>query len=183
MDQSILVAVIDRPLSDADIALLVTEPRSTKAPSLTRLTERHHRLARMIAEGIPLQEAGIACGYISSRVSSLNNDPAFKDLIKFYGVQVNAHYLELQERLGHIAADAADILSNRLEETPEDFDTSDLMKLVALGADRTGHGPSSTQNTNVNVNFGARLDAARERIRLKTIEDATVVEVKDVKQS
>lgn len=178
MEQSVIAEII-RPLTDGDIVNLATVPRKSKAPSLVRLSQRHHKLARMLAEGISARDAGTACGYVPSRVSILQDDPSFKELVSFYREQVDSAYRDLHERLSAISADATDVLADRLETDPEQFDNTELMKLVALGADRTGYGPSSTQNTNVNVNFGARLEAARQRIRAHLTLDGEATEVLD----
>lgn len=170
-----LIAVLDRPLTEEDLSALEKD-RGTRAPNLQRLTHRHHRLARTLAEGIEAGQAAIMCGYSVSRVSILQADPTFKELVLFYRSQVEESFLGLQERLAGLAETAADILQDRLEETPDEFDSEDLRKLVALGADRTGHGPTSTQNHNHTLGFAARLEAARAR-RLPPIqiEDAEVL--------
>ena len=162
MAQEPLIAVLGRPLTEDDLSSLATN-RGTRAPSLHRLTHRHHRLARTLAEGTSVSEAAIICSYSISRVSILQEDPAFKELVIFYRKQVEAAFIGLQERLAGLAETAADIIQDRLEDDPDQFDNDDLRKLVVLGADRTGHGPSTTTNQNVTVGFAARLEAARAR--------------------
>lgn len=173
-----LIAYIERPINSDDLSSLATEPRKSKAPDLLRLSSRHHRLARLIAEGFSPGEAGTACNYVSSRVSILLGQDAFQELVNFYRAQVNAQYINLHERLSQISETAADIIQDRLEDNPDDFAIDDLQKIVKLGADRTGHGPSSSQNVNVSVGFAARLEAARERRRLaaEPITDAEIIE-------
>ena len=42
--------------------------------------------------------------------------------------------------------------------------TGQLLDIVKMGADRTGHGPQTTAtNLNVNVDIAAKLEAARKR--------------------
>ena len=115
-------------------------------------------------------EAAIVCGYDGSRVSILLDDPAFKELLSFYRADVNAQYRDLHVRLSGLALDAAEELSMRLEEKPEDISITALMELTKMGADRTGHGPqSSTTNLNVNVDLAGRLQRARERVDARKI--------------
>lgn len=173
MGKTPLIAQFDRLLTEEDLGDL--EERQTKAPALLRLSSRHHRLARMLAEGFSPGEAAIATGYVSSRVSILQDDPSFKELVSFYRAKVEEQFVGLQGRLADLAETAAGMLQERLEDG-SDVDTDELMKIIALGADRTGHGPSSTQKHNVVFDFGSRLDAARTR--LKQIE-GVAVEVKD----
>lgn len=163
MTKEPLIAAFDRAMTDEDLAEL-DKPRASKAPALVRLSTRHHRLARMLAEGFSPGQAAVACSYVISRVSILQADPAFKELVAFYRAKVDEQYLGLHERLAGIAETAADIIQDRLEgENADELDIEDLRKLVQLGADRTGHGPSTTQNQNITIGFGARLEAARAR--------------------
>lgn len=174
--QEPLIAVIERELTEEDLAEL-KENRGTKAPALVRLSTRHHQLARSLAEGMSSGDAAIACGYTGARVSILLADPTFNELVTHYRKVVDSAFLDLQQRLSAIAVDAAAVLEDRLETDPDKFENIELMKLVALGADRTGHGPTSTQNHNHTVGFAARLDAARARIAQRgPVIEAEVVE-------
>lgn len=147
----------------SDLKLLEGE-RSVAAPGITKVRERHHALARCLASGMSEGQAAIACGYVGSRVSILKGDPTFQELVKFYQAEVNERYLGLHELLGALSKDAASELLDRLETDPDGFDHEELMSLLKLGADRTGHGPTSKQEVNHTVNFGARLEAARQRM-------------------
>ncbi len=170
-----LIAEFDRELTAEDIASLEDRPRGSKAPALVRISARHHRLARMLAEGFEPSAAGLACNLVGSRVAILQADPMFRELVEFYRGKVTERYLDMHERLSGVAETALDILQERLEDTPDDFDQIELMKLAAMGADRVGHGPSSTTNTNVNVNLGARLEAAR--VRMRSITESNVIDI------
>lgn len=177
--QEPLIAIVDRELTPEDLVDLA-KPRGSKAPALVRLSARHHRLARCLAEGMSPGEAGLACNYVSSRVSILLDDPTFKELVDHYRAIVNEKFFGLQERLAELAEDASELLADRMQTNPDQFENVELMKLVALGADRTGHGPSSTHNHNVTVGLAERLDRARERARalpLQIVEEAEVVNV------
>lgn len=162
-------AEVVRPLTEADIAMLGTE-MGAKPPALKRLSDRHHALARALASGMSESDAALIVGISGSRVSILKADPTFQELVRFYRSGVQEQFRDLHARLAGLSMDAADELQERLEETPESISTGQLMDIVKLGADRTGHGPSSTQ-VNVNVNLAERLRAARERVeRARTIE-------------
>lgn len=165
-----LVADVARELDGADIALL-GEEKGSKAPALKRISDRHHTLARHIAGGMKPGEAAIICRYDVSRVSILLDDPAFQELLSFYRSEVQAQYIDLHAQLAGLSADAAMLLQDQLEadmDRPIDerkLSPGALMEVTKLGADRTGHGPQSqSTNLNINVDFAAKLEAARRRV-------------------
>lgn len=172
-----LIAIVERPLNAAEVLVAREEGLGSKAPALVRLHSRHHRLARLLAEGFSEGEAGLACGYVSSRVSILQADPSFSSLVDFYRKQVNEKFLDFQEKLADLASTAVDLIQDRLETEGDEIELDDLRKIVQLGADRTGYGPSSTQNTNINVGFGARMEAARQRLNSHKAPDVIEGEI------
>jgi hypothetical protein len=166
-----VIATLGRELVAADLLHLGAE-KGSKAPALKRLSERHHALARTLASGVAPGEAAIICRYDPSRVSILLDDPAFQELLAFYRADVNAKYMGLHEQLGELAIDAAEILGERLRDTPDDISVGQLQDIIKLGADRTGHGPQATQtNLNINVDLASRLEAARRRVRERTLTE------------
>lgn len=166
-----VAAVVVRELQQADLAVLETE-RGVKPQALTRLRERHHALARALASGMTEGEAAAVTGYDNSRISILKSDPAFQELLSFYRADVNAKYVEMHEILAGMSKDAALLLREKLEDEPDDLSVNQLLEITKMGADRTGHGPSSTSTqVNVHVNMADRLEAARQRIaKAKVIE-------------
>ena len=166
-----------RELTAEDVTALVAEEKGSKAPALKRISERHRALARNLASGMDVGEAAIICGYDISRVSILQADPTFKELLEFYRRDVDATYRGLHDRLFGLAMDAAEELSVRLEEEPEKVSVGQLLEVVKMGADRTGHGPQSqTTNLNVNVDLANRLEEARKRVRERRF--SAVIEAK-----
>jgi hypothetical protein len=171
-----LHAQVARELTGADVALLGTE-KGVKPKAVVRLRERHHALARNIASGMREADAAAVSGYDLSRVSILKGDPAFQELIAFYKEDVDKAYANLHETLAGMSLDAALIIRDRMEEEPEKLKTDQLLEITKMGADRTGHGPKSTVDTNINVNLANRLEEARKRIAARTIElTANVIE-------
>lgn len=157
-------AEVVRELTQSDLALLATE-RGIQPSSLQRITNRHHALARCLASGMSATEAGLCTGYTGSRISVLRGDPAFEELIAFYKSAKDLPVQDLNDKLVAVAADSAALLLERMELEPDKFSNGELQDQLKLGADRTGHGPKST-NVNVNVNLGDRMRAARERAAL-----------------
>lgn len=166
-----------RALERADIEMLQTE-RGTRAPPLKRLGDRHHALARCLASGMAETDAAIACGYVISRVSILKSDPAFKELLAFYREDTDRAYRDMHERLAGLSRDAADELHARLEEDMQADEKSisigQLLEITKMGADRTGHGPQSSQNVNVNVGIAAKLEQARRRVSERQASQAVI---------
>lgn len=161
-----LSAFVGRELTEADLALL-NEPRPTaKPPEIKRLRQRHHELARLLAQGTSEGEAAKATGYTIARVSVMKNDPAFQELMVFYGGIVDEAYRDLHDQLAGIATDAVDELQERLDTTPEEFTISDLLKVATMGADRTGFGPKTTQEVDVKIGIADRMTLARQRAAL-----------------
>lgn len=167
----VLSAVQVRPLDEGDIALL-QEDRGVRPAPLKRLSERHHALARCLSSGMRPGDAAITCGYDPSRVSVLQDDPAFQELLAFYRQDVDAKYLGMHEVLAGLSLDAAKELHARLEDEMQldekKITIGQLAELTKLGADRTGFGPQSSQ-LNVNVDLAGRLQAARERVAMRRL--------------
>lgn len=162
-----VVAAVVRELDHADMVLLAVE-KGSKPSAVKRLTDRHHALARNIASGMAIGDAAILQGYTISRVSILQGDPAFKELLSFYRDAAERPYRDLHVRLSGLAMDAAEELSSRLEDEPEKIPIGQLMELTKMGADRTGYGPQAT-NLNVNVDLAGRLEAARKRVAMRKL--------------
>lgn len=122
-------------------------------------------MARMLASGATPGQVAMAMGFTTARVWQLKQDPTFCDLVEHYRLEVEATFVGFAQSLAGVAEDAVETLRERLEVDPESFDNSELMAITRMGADRTGHGPSRSENLNVNVNFGDRLEEARKRAK------------------
>lgn len=165
-----LSAEVERELDECDIASLLEE-RGTKPPQVHTLRERHHALARLIADGKSPSDAAILCRYTQARVSVLMSDPAFQELIAHYRDIVAEEFVDFQKKLADLAIDAASILQERMEDKPDDLSDALLLQVVTVGADRTGHGPSQKSEVNIKVGLAGRLAAATQRI--EAMKDVT----------
>lgn len=130
-----------------------------------KLSERHHAVARALAKGMPIGMVADLFGYTTVRLRTLQDSPAFKDLMAIYQDEEEQMLDVLQARMLGLAREAVGELHTRLEESPEKVTTPQLLQILTVTADRVGHGPSSRQEVNVNLNLAARLDAARQRAR------------------
>lgn len=166
----------DSDLTVADLNLLSTE-RAIQPINLKKIRDRHHMLARALASGVPEGEAALMCNYTSARVSILKHSPVFKELMAFYRSDVDREYLDMHSRLAGVAMDAVEEISDRLEEAPQDFTLPQLLDVVKLGADRTGHGPSTKTTIDVKFGLAERLKAARDRTLQAIAPDVIDAEV------
>lgn len=167
-----LVAEVEKELDELDLDSLLHE-RGGKAPEVVNLRERHHALARLIAEGKKPGEAALICRYSQSRVSILMSDPAFMELVAHYREVVNEEFVDFQRKLKDLALDAAHILQERMEDAPDDLPSGLLLQVVQVGADRTGHGPSAKTEMNIKIGLADRMLAARQRSELSQMRDIT----------
>lgn len=157
---------------------LLAAEKGSRPPPLKRLGDRHHALARCLASGMSDGDAALACGYVISRVSVLKSDPAFKELLALYRENTNRVYRDMHERLAGLSRDAAEELHARLEEDMQSEEKSisigQLLEITKLGADRTGYGPQTSQNVNVNVGIASRLEQARVRLAQRQASQAII---------
>lgn len=138
----------------ADLRKSQKVPTSTP-PELLKLRSRHHMVAQLLAMGQRPKDVAFKTGYSQSRISILQADPAFKELLSSYEAeQINLSY-DVKERLRTLSMESIDLIQIRLDEDPEQFTNKELMTLAELSLDRTGHGKSST----VQVELGLDADS------------------------
>jgi hypothetical protein len=170
------LAELVRELTPADLALLETE-RSTKAPALKQLRDSHHSLARCLASGMKPAEASLVTGYSLSRISILQADDSFQELLTFYRSTKDEIFADLHARMATLSLEAEAELRERLHESPESFSPGMLLEIVKTLADRTGHGPSSKSTVlNLNVDLAGRLERARARVVNPALAEAGTTE-------
>lgn len=156
-----------RPLTRDDLALL--KEKRTAKPIVQTLRDPHHKLARFLAMGHTDVAAGGLAGYSIGRVQTLKNDPAFQQLIAEYRGIVQDSF---KEQVDEYMALAVSNMTKAERQIAEHFDKADeegellpLSKLDTISQgrmDRFGYGKKQT-NLNVNVDFAAQLEKARQR--------------------
>jgi hypothetical protein len=136
-----------RELTEDDLKELVNPTALNSAPSqLQRIRSTHHRLAQLVAEGRKGTEISLIMGYSQSRISILQSDPAFQELVAFYKNQQQAIFLDVQERLKDLGLAATEELRERLEENPGGFTVRDLLEVQTKAFDRSVAPPKVNQN-------------------------------------
>ncbi len=156
-----------RVLSRDDLSIL-KEKRHAK-PVIQRLRDPHHRLARFLAMGHNNTVAAQLSGYSINRVAMFLQDPAFQQLVSEYRGMVNESF---KEQIDEFMALSVSNMIKAERQVAEHFDKSDeegellpLSKLDTISQgrmDRFGYGKKQT-NLNVNVDFAAQLEKARQR--------------------
>jgi hypothetical protein len=122
-----------------------------------------------VAAGLQLKEVAELTGRSYASVKILQQDPAFKELVAHYRGMITAEFVrEADPVISYLrdnAVKAQAMLSDKLDaamEANEFLPTRDLLGIAELGLDRTGYGKVN-KNVNVNVDFAASLEAARNR--------------------
>jgi len=178
-----LTAEVVREINEADLGLLAVNAFAPAPPQeLKRLSDRHHMAARLLAAAKPPGEVAMITGYSASRLSVIQQSPAFKELVSLYKREVDIEFGSVLETLAGLSKEALSEISDRLEEEPEQFSLKDLRETAAMGLNRTGFPEAKSLETNLNVNFGTRLEAARKRAHAAArgeIIDAEVVNEND----
>lgn len=150
-------------------------------PAVQRLRDTHHRLARLIASGLRPAQAAAECGFSVARVYVLHADPSFQDLVAAYRKDVNTAYVNSEEERYKMATDvnlkALRHISEHFEKADEEGELVPIGRALAVFADTSDRVGLSkkTVNTNINIDFAARLEKAIQR-STKVIEHQPVIE-------
>jgi hypothetical protein len=143
--QPVVVGAV-RDLELADLMRLEDPDRPRgETQILAGLRHSHHQLARLLASGVQPTAAASISGFALSRISILKDDPAFSELLEFYSAQTEDFRADMVQQLNTMSMDSLQVLSERVRDNPEEVTNNTLIELVKLGADRSGVGPSSTQ--------------------------------------
>jgi hypothetical protein len=151
-------------IGESDLALLAGS-RGVQAPSVKRLRDRHHALAKALASGMSEAEASLVTGYDPSRISILKADPSFKELLANYRSIKEGAFADFQERASNVSLEYLNILADRAEEDPDSVDPAFALEVVKILADRTGHAPiAKSVQVSATVDLTDRLARARQRV-------------------
>jgi hypothetical protein len=157
-------AAFVRELEESDLLMAETTAAGATSQPIKELRQSHHQLARVLAQGVDENEAAIITGYSISRVSILKADPQFSELLEYYRAMEQEQYgvarADMHERLASIGFDSIEVLHQRLVDEPERFTEKMLLAIVEATADRTGHGKTTTVNSNVSHSLSEQALAA-----------------------
>lgn len=159
-------------IGDSDLSLLAGS-RRIEAPSVKRLRDRHHALAKALASGMSDAEASNITGYDPSRISILKADPSFKELLSNYRSIHEGCFADFQARAAVVTVEALNQIQEELEEDAERAEAGEArqipigqrLKIVETLADRTGHAPvAKSVQVSATVDLTDRLARARARV-------------------
>lgn len=146
--------------TERDLELIRNPPKlGSTTPVLKQLRNTHHMAARLLAEGKSNNDVSLITGYSPSRISILQDDPAFEELIAYYKANVEAQYINVHERLASLGMASLEELQERLEVSPGTYAVRELMELAELCLDRSVTQGAVTSagagkgGLTVNVNF------------------------------
>lgn len=164
-----------RDLTLADLSMPAVSTQ--KPPSLVKLRDTHHSLARTLATGMSEHEASLVTGYSASRISILKADPQFQELLEFYRETSTEVVADFRKRMVDVGLDALSALQERLDEKPDDFTPGLLREIVKDMADRTGHAPAKGPSGSVNINIGLSDRMAEARARVAAAREGKVIDL------
>lgn len=129
-------------------------------PTIKSLRHSHHQIARCIAQKMRPGEISEITGYTNARISQLNADPQFKELVLYYEELEQEHYTktraDFHERLAVIGFDSMEVLHERIVENPDNLTNKELLAIYEASLDRIGYGKTQNVNTqNVNLTLNA----------------------------
>ena len=143
---------VDRELTDVDFQLLAVTDRGMVSPSLKKITDRHHALARLLAAGMSEGDAALTLGYDNSRVSIIKQSPAFVELLAVYREEVNREFATILDHMAGLSKDALLELRERIEDDPGKFSNRELLSITTDMVDRShGHAEEGKHPTRIEL--------------------------------
>lgn len=155
-------------LGGVDVSDLVerttAELQTSEAPSIARLRQIHHEIARLLASGLTETEVAASTGYSLSRISILKGDPSFKELLAYYAARSEEQFLDVRKRLAILGTDAVAELQDRLDYKPDSLTNTQLIEITKTTLDRAGFSPvSKSENVQVLLT-GDELEKLKQNV-------------------
>lgn len=158
-----------RGLTRADLEVLRQPVAKT---SVKTLRDSHHRIARLVAIGKSNLEIAADVGMSIGRVSQLRQDPSFIELTNTYRAEVKEIWRDHVDHMAELAVNNMIKAERQISDALDEADAPgaapipirDLSRITADRMDRFGYSKHTT-TTNINIGFGARLEAAMHRSR------------------
>lgn len=160
------------PVLDLDIVgavrdLTVDEPVVNAPVTLKRLRDSHHAVARLLAHGLTPLQVSIQTGYSPSRISILQRDPTFRELLAEYSRETDTRGVAFEYQMELVAKDVVQEIHERIQDAPESVSMGELHDIGKLLIDRAGYAPvARSVSKSMVLNVGDRMDAARRRLGL-----------------
>ena len=139
---------IEGALEEEDLRQLMLEPgdivpEEDDPKDLKKIREKHHHVARLVADGLSQRLVSQICGYSEAYISVLLNNPSMIELVELYRIQNGKATQLAVEKLKTVGLKALEQLDEKLDANG--LNNQELIAAAKLGLDRAGHGPTSTQ--------------------------------------
>lgn len=137
---------IEGSLEEEDLRQLLVQTSDVEPEDptdLKKLREKHHHVARLIADGLTQRLVANICGYHETYISILLNSPAMQELVELYRIKNGAAVSLATEKLKSVGLKALERLDEKIDA--DELNNQELLGAAKLGLDRAGHGPTSTQ--------------------------------------
>lgn len=168
--------LVARPLTREDLVHL-NAPRVPHRVAAFR--ETHHRLARLIASGLRLEQVAEISGYSIQSIYRHRTDPAFQELVAQYKTRVDAQIAEVVDeteatavsnlrRMERMVEDHLD----RADEADEPIPLKTLATLISDRMDRFGYSKKQV-NLNLNATLASKLERAIDKTREAKLIEGT----------
>lgn len=143
---------------------LTEDETSVNRPvTLKRLRDSHHAVAHALAHGLTPFQVSLQTGYAPSRISVLQRDPMFQELMEFYRRDAEVAAQEVEAQMLLVGKDVLQEMHERVLDD-EDIPLAVLNDVFKTVMDRAGYAPVQRSiNKNLNLNIGDRMDAAARK--------------------
>jgi len=146
---------------------LTLEEVASCKPRVQSLRHAHHTMAKLLARGLKDSEVARITNRSPPTVRNFRLVPANAELIDSYAGDTDEEITSLIDyrRTAMVAAEvkAMEEIIHRLDTVPDQISTSALLAIAANSQDRSGIA-KQTVSLNMNLDFGSKLDRARERL-------------------
>lgn len=137
-EQPVEITVV-RELTPNDLSAIRNPPAVSGAvPVVQQLRHSHHRLAELLAKGLPQTKISLITGYSQSYISNIQRDPAMAELIVYYSAQKETIFISAMERLAVLGMDGIDALQAKLDDPEVKWSPRELMELVDMAVVKPG---------------------------------------------
>lgn len=163
-----------RPIQEADLSAL--REKSAPLSRIKNMRDSYHNVARLMASGLNNVQIADLTGYSLGSLVRFRRDPTMQENVAHYRALITDEWLDEQDTIAKMSVSA---IAKGLRTIHDHFDDADAagelvpmnraLSVVSDLMDRFGYGKKS-QQTNLNVNYAAELEAAIQRSRPKIIE-------------
>lgn len=165
-----------RPIRPEDVPVILALQSTSPTQTLKKVTNAHHRLAQLIAQGKENGEVALLTGYDPAYISKIKSDPTFAELVTTYAGERKIVFADVLERMKMLGLSTLDELQSRLADEPEKWTKNELMNLAEMllvkpMAAKGQQGGGGGSGVNINVNF---VDPASPSMRGNVIEGEVV---------